>query len=306
MIRMRNLQALQYVLSSRTITAAAELFGVTQSGMSRLIAQLEDEVGCQLLIRERGRIALTAEGMRFYKEVEAVLDSMRRLNSVASDLRHDTSGVLRIVSMPGLVNRLIPRAVAHFSALHPNIKVSIAVQNRGLMEKTIESNEFDIVLATLPVHAPRSIQVTTLATRPAICIVPTTHPLARRRSISVEDLSEDVPFVSFRRGSLLRERVDDLFNRLSIKRNLAFESHSAEIVCEMVAAGLGIAIIHPFIKVPDKGEFKAKPLRPKIMMEYAMLRPGTGQSAQHTERFAQMVVQEMSRGAGRRLSDAIA
>jgi DNA-binding transcriptional LysR family regulator len=86
MIRLRQLQALSYVLSSRTMTAAAELFGVTQPAMSRLIMQLEDEVGCKLLKRDRGRLRLTEDGERFYEKAEQVLLSMRELNGFSSTL----------------------------------------------------------------------------------------------------------------------------------------------------------------------------------------------------------------------------
>jgi len=294
MIRMRHLQALQYVLSSRTLTAGASLFGVTQSGMSRLIAQLEDEVGCRLLVRERGRISLTTEGARFYKEAQAALDAMRRLNLVANELRHQDTGLLRIVSMPGLVNNLIAETVSAFSGAYPKVKVSVAVENRGLLERTIDANNFDVVLVTLPFRAPPMVQVTTLAVRPAVCIVPTKHPLAKRQSIRASDLAKDVPFISFRRGSLLRERVDELFEKLGIERDFAFESHSAELVCEMVAANLGIALIHPFVKIPTTGEFIAKPFRPQILMEYAMLRPRADMTPRHVDIFASMVVAAMS------------
>src|SRR4051812_48983176 len=112
MIRIRQLEALNYVLSSRSMTAAAELFGVTQPAMSRMILQLEEEVGCVLLKRELGRVSLTEEGVRFYEKAERVLRDMHDLRSVAEGLRKDPRGHVRIISIYGLVNSLIPTAIA--------------------------------------------------------------------------------------------------------------------------------------------------------------------------------------------------
>ena len=288
MIRLRQLQALEFVLASRTMTVAAELFGVTQPAMSRLITQLEDEVGCQLLIRERGHIALTAEGVQFYREAKNILASARQLMTVADELRKAPEVTIRIASMPGMVNDLIERAISAFTADHPQARISIEVQNRGQLEKIIETQRFDIALATLPINVSPSISITSLKVLPVVCIVPRSHSLARRRSLNAEDL-RDAPFVSFRRGSLLRERVDELFGRLRIKRAMLYESHSAEIVCEMVAAGMGVAIIHPFLRLSSRYPFAVKRFTPEIMMEYAMLQRSLDNVGRHTEKLAQMI-----------------
>lgn len=288
MIRLRQLQALEFVLSSRTITVAAELFGVTQPAMSRLIAQLEDEVGCQLLSRARGHIALTAEGAQFYREAKNVLASARQLMTVVDELRKAPDAAIRIASMPGIVNGLIERAISTFSADHPHVRISIEVQNRGLLEKIIEAQSFDIALVTLPMNVPSSVGITSLKVLPVVCIVPRSHALARRRSLSAEDL-QDVPYVSFRRGSLLRERVDELFGRLKIKRAMLYESHSTDIVCEMVAAGMGVAIIHPFLPLSSRYPLVVKRFTPEITMECAMLQPSLRNIGKNTEKLAQMI-----------------
>ena len=236
MIRLRQLQALNYVLSSRTMTAASELFGVTQPAMSRLITQLEEEVGCQLLRRDRGRVRLTEEGVRFYEKAEQVLSSMRELGGIAEGLRRDPKGEVRIVSIYGLVNSLIPTAIARFSAAHPKVRITIDMLNRARLEEVIHERQFDIALATLPLKSPPSLTIDTLGSLPAICVLPARHPLARRKVVKASDLA-GIPFVSARRETLLRQRVDDVFDRLGIAREMQFECHNTEVMCQLVAAG---------------------------------------------------------------------
>jgi DNA-binding transcriptional LysR family regulator len=282
MIRIRQLQALNYVLSSRTMTAASELFGVTQPAMSRLIMQLEEEVGCQLLRRDRGRLRLTEEGQRFYEKAERVLSSMRELAGAAEGLRRDPKGEVRIISIYGFVNSLIPTAIAAFCAAYPKIRITIDVLNRARLEEVIHERQFDIALATLPVKSPPSLTIETLGALPAICVVPAKHALARKKVVKASDLV-DIPFVSARRETLLRQRVDDVFDKLNIPRVAQFECHNTEVMCQLVGAGLGVSIVHPFVRSPADQSFVIRAFEPSIMMEYAMFQLPKGEITSATE-----------------------
>jgi DNA-binding transcriptional LysR family regulator len=297
MIRLRQLEALSYVLSSRTITAASQLFGVTQPAMSRLIAQLEEEVGCQLLRRDRGRLRLTQEGAHFYEKAEQVLIAMRELGSAAEGLRRNPKGEVRIVSIYGLVNNLIPTAIAAFSAANPKVRITVDVLNRARLEEVIHERQFDIALATLPVKSPPSLTIDTLGALPAICIVPANHPLARKKVIKAADLA-NLPFVSERRETLLRQRVDEVFDRLSIPRVMQFECHNTEVICHMVGAGLGVSIIHPFVQKPTDGSFTSRVFDPVVRMEYAMFRQPRGEISNACELLAKHIMAETRKHFG--------
>lgn len=285
MIRLRQLQALEFVLSSRTMTVAAELFGVTQPAMSRLITQLEDEVGCKLLRRERGRFRLTAEGARFYDEAEKVLVATRRLNGVAENLRQDTKGSIRIVSMHGLINNLIHRTLARFSSDFPNVKIAIDTLNRARLEEVIQEMQFDLAFATLPIKATAASTIDSIAALPAVCIVPARHALARGDVVEAHQL-EGVPFISERQETLLRSRVDGVFAKLGVQRLMQFECHNTEAICDMVGAGMGVSIVHPFIKETGDGLYVRREFRPRIMMEYAMIGAPRGRISRYAESLA--------------------
>lgn len=289
MIRLRQLEALSYVLSSRTMTAASELFGITQPAMSRLIMQLEEEVGCQLLRRDRGHVSLTNEGTRFYEKAERVLALMRELGNVAESLRKDPRGEVRIISSFGLINSIIASSIAPFSAANPQIKISIDVFNRARLEEAIHERKFDIALATLPLKAPASLTIDTLGTLPAVCIVPAKHPLARKRIIHAADLA-NVPFISALRETLVRHRVDDRFDKLKIKRILRFECPDTDVLYQMVGAGLGVSIVHPFILKPASGLYVCRAFEPSIQMEYAMFRQPKGEISTGSKLLAEQII----------------
>lgn len=300
MIRLRQLQALSYVLSSRTMTAASELFGVTQPAMSRLILQLEEEVGCKLLKRDRGRVRLTEEGERFYGKAEQVLLAMRELNGFSDTMRHDPKGEVRIVSIYGLVSRLIPTAIAAFSHDHPKIRIAIDVLNRSRLEEVINERQFDIALATLPVKSPAALTINALGASPAICVLPKGHELARRKVIQAEDLGQ-YPFVSARRETLLRQRVDETFARVGVSRQMQFEAHNTQVMTQLVAAGLGVSVMHSFVQQSDDDAIACRPFSPSILMEYALFRQPPGECSNAADMMAQYIIAE-SRGLRRPLS----
>jgi DNA-binding transcriptional LysR family regulator len=163
--------------------------------------------------------------------------------------------------------------------------------NRARLEEVIHERQFDIALATLPVKSPPSLTIDTLGALPAICVLPAKHSLAKHKTIKATDLA-GVPFVSARRETLLRQRVDDVFDRLSVAREMQFECHNTEVMCQLVAAGLGVSIVHPFVRKPVDDSFVSRPFEPSIRMEYAMFRQPRGEISNACEVLAEHIMRE--------------
>ena len=295
-IRIRQLQALEAVMSARTMTEAAAVLGVSQPALSRLIADLESDVGYRLVVRQRGRLALTAEGQHFYPEAEKVLMSLRDLTGLAREMKDDQRGSIRVISMPGFGLSVVPQALAAFSALHPKVRVSVHVRRRRELEAAIAAEPFDLALATLPITAP-GVSATPLATLPAVCIVPAGHELARRAVLGPQDLA-GVPFISLNREAPFRGRVDELFERFRVARDMRFEAETPEMICGMVANGVGVSILHPFLHHIAPGAFAVKRFVPAVQMDYALLRNAARAASVHVEAFCRIVQSEASRFEG--------
>jgi DNA-binding transcriptional LysR family regulator len=269
--RLRLLQALEAVVSTGSITRAAAAVGVTQPAMSRMITELESDVGCKLFNRQRGRFELTAQGHRFYEEaVTAALAAIREVDHLAQELRSDDKRRIRVIVMPGLPPGIVAGAVASFAPMHPGVKVTVQSSYRTGMEAAIAAGQFDFALATLPISVPAA-RITPLATLPAVCLVPRDRRFAVHPIIRPEHL-RDVSFVSQARDALVRRHVDQLFERMGIKRRLDYEVQDREVLLEMVAAGNGVAITHPLFHRPFPDNVAMRAFEPAIPIEYAMLR----------------------------------
>lgn len=293
MIRLRLLQALEAVVSTGSVTRAAAAIGVTQPAVSRMIADLEADVGSALFHRQRGRFELTPQGHRFYQGAVKALAAIQDVDHLARELRSDEQRRIRVIAMPGLPPEIVPKAVAAFAPAYPGVRVSLQNSFRTAMEAAIAADGFDFALATLPMNVPAA-RITHLATLRAVCVVPRASLLASRPIIRAEDLRGQ-SFISQGRGALVRRHVDQLFERLGIPRSLDYEAQDGTIMLQMVAEGLGATITHPLFSTAPQEDVAVRPFEPAIPIAYAMLRSRTLPREAWMQSFGRILAQQARR-----------
>jgi DNA-binding transcriptional LysR family regulator len=282
-MKLRQLEALRAVVATGTTTQAGELLGLTQSAVSRLITQLESELGLNIFDRQHGRLRITPEGQQFYDVAGKLLSGIDQIMATARDIRTMKSGTLRIIAMPALAYGVLPNAIADINSRFQQIKISVEMGTRLDVEEGVESAQFDFGLATLPINR-QAIEVEPLFAADGVCVLPKGHPLTENSVINAEDLSGQ-PFISMSSGSLLRYQTDDLFGRLGIQRSLSIEAPSTLLATNLVAKGLGVSIVHPFIALAYGDKVVSRPFKPSIQYEYGLLFPAAQTRSQITNAF---------------------
>lgn len=284
-MKLRQLEALRAVVASGTTTQAGELLGLTQSAVSRLITQLESELGLNIFDRQHGRLRITPEGQHFYDVAGKLLSGIDQIMATARDIRTMKSGTLRIIAMPALAYGLLPDTIATINKRFRRIKISVEMGTRKDVEEGVESAQFDLGVATLPINR-QAVEVEPLFTCDGVCVLHKDHPLADKSEILAEDLAEQ-PFISLNSGSLLRYRTDELFGRLGIQRSLSVEAPSTLLATNLVAKGLGVSIVHPFIAQAYGDKVVSRPFKPSIQYEYGLLFPAAQTRSQITNEFVE-------------------
>ena len=292
-LKLRQLEALRAVVVSGTTTQAADLLGLTQSAVSRLITQLESELGLNIFDRRHGRLRITPEGQHFYDVVKKLLSSIDQITATARDIRTLKTGALRIIAMPALAYGLLPNTIADINNRFRKIKISVEMGTRLDVEEGVESAHFDFGVATLPINQ-QGIDVEPLFTANGVCVLPKGHPLAKKSEIVAEDLA-GLPFVSMNSGSLLRYQTDELFGRLGIHRILSVEAPSTLLATNLVAKGLGVSIVHSFIASAYGEQVISKPFSPKIRYQYGLLFPAAQTRSQITNAFVETLREILNR-----------
>ena len=286
-MKLRQLEAIRAVMASGTTTHAAELMGLTQSAVSRLVAQLEEELGLSIFDRRHGRLQITPEGQQFYDVAKKVLAGIDQIDATARDIRTLQAGALRILAMPALAYGLLPRTIAKINNRFKQVKISVGVGTRAELEDGIASSQFDVGIATLPVNQ-KGIETELLCSVDCVGILPLGHALAERETISVEDMA-GLPFVSLSPGTLFRYKVDELFAMSDIRRGLLVEVPSTIMVCELVASGIGVSIVHPFVAAGFRDNIVVRRFAPSIRFEYGLLFPVSQRRSLLTQTFVETI-----------------
>lgn len=270
-MKLRQLEALRALMTKGTTIQAAESVGLTQSAVSRLITQLEQELGMELFYRRQGRLLPTAEGKQFYEVAQRILAEIDRVTAVARDITALRSGAIRIIVMPAYGFRLLPEAIQRVRERFRQVKIMVESGGRAEIEEALRKETCDFALATLPIE-PSGGTIEPLGSIEAVCVVPLDSPLAAEHVITPRQLQQ-VPFISVEPHSMLRLSTDQLFGRMSVNRALGIEAQSATMACSLVAAGLGVSIVHPLIAEHFRGRLTTRPFQPAIRLEYGLAFP---------------------------------
>ncbi|MCY1138352.1 LysR substrate-binding domain-containing protein [Actinoplanes sp. Pm04-4] len=237
------LEVFRTVARLGSLTAAAQRLQFTQSAVSRQIATLEADLGTQLFDRLPRGVALTEEGRALLPHAEAILDRVTTARRAVDDLRTLSTGRLRVGAFPTAVAALVPRALATFRQTYTEITVSLIEGLTPTLLTHLTTGEADIAVVSEspagPIDETRFTLHHILDER-LLVAVPRTHPLARRRTVRLQELEAD----SFIAGSanaeetLLRASLPAGFTP---RIDIVAADWTAKLGC--VAAGLGVALI---------------------------------------------------------------
>ena len=290
MLTLRQIEAFRAIMVTGSVTQAANMLFVSQPAVSRILADLEQQVGFKLFTRANRQLFPTHEGQAFFDEVERAFVGLDQLNSAAISIRDCQHGRLRLITIPSLTSTLMAGLIARFSEVYPNISVSLEVQATQRVFEWIISQQSDVGLTTQPVDNP-ALSAQPVARGDAVCILPKNHHLADRPTIDVRDLHGE-KFISFKSDSVARHAIDKVFNQARCHRDIYMEARTTDAVCGLVAAGLGVSVIGP---VFDRGQIHhnlvVKPFTPSIPSDLVLLHPANKPVSRISQMFVDVVEQ---------------
>lgn len=239
----RQIEAFRAVIMSGTASRAAELMGVTQPAVSRLIGELETTVGFPLFDRVKGRLIPTPEAEIFYRDVEASFRGLDRLRSTAARIRDFGSGHIRVASLAAAGSTIVPRAVRKFRDAFPSAIVTLSIMSSASVRNHVVDGEFDLGLAADEVDLS-GVEHQVFGSFPALCAIPPGHPLAEKKVIHPADF-HGVDYVALSPEDRARLQFDRLCEEAGSKPNLAIETPFAITACTLALEGVGVGIVNP-------------------------------------------------------------
>lgn len=280
-----QIEAFRSVMRVGTVVGAARLMNITQPGVSRSIALLELRIGYKLFERHGRRLVPTPEAEALYREVEPLYSSLDRIAEIAQDIRFQRAGALRIGTLPALSQSLVPRAIARFLASRPKVSVFVeSLPSRQIAER-VSTQQLDVGVVELPLFRS-AIAKEPMEPVPFVAVVPSQHPLARKKSISLRDLhGERMALVA--RQSFVRHEIDKALSDLDVAPNVVLETPNSTMACALVAAGAGITLVGKWTADTfSSPEVVVLPIKEAFASRYAIIFPDSGPRMQLADSFA--------------------
>jgi DNA-binding transcriptional LysR family regulator len=272
-MNLRRLQAFRAVFEMGSVTGAAERLHMTQPAVSRLVGDLEHELGLALFVRQKRRLVPTAEGQAFYREAEKALAAVDQIVDIARDIRTLKGTHLRIVAPMLTAFGILPAAVSAFRTAHPHTRISLEIKDLRDIADWVANGPFDIGVTALPFQDER-VECELLTTVRTVLVLPKRHALAARRVVPLKDLREENVILPSPSGNQPRAFIGAAFESIGLKPHSTIDASSALLVCQLVARGLGVGVVDPFTAELASGlGIVARPLRPAIEFPFGLFFP---------------------------------
>ena len=268
----RQLALVRAIMLHGNLSRAADDVGTSQPTLSRELARLEQVLGFDLFDRVRGRLRPTARALALLQEVERSFVGLDQIARRAQELRTLSTGRLRLACLPALAHALVPKALAHFATVLPDVGVSVVPLEAPWLEQALSEQRFDLGLGETT-EAPAGVVLRPLLRAKEVAVLPRGHRLCAKAVLRASDFAGE-RFVSLAEGDPYRHAIDALFERAGVARTTLLETASAVAVCALVAQGLGVAIVNPLTAAAMAGpHLVVRPLQEEIPFSVSLLLP---------------------------------
>ena len=174
------------VCETGSFSKAAEALNYTQSGISQMMAGLEEELGVQLFARINRGVTLTDNGTRLLPYVRELANQKDRLRQAAFNINHKVEGKLRVGSISSITTRWMPEVVHYFKKHYPKVEMAILDGNYDEIRDWIIHGQIDC--GFLSSIVADDLAFYPLLDDPLCAVFPEGHPLAAQESVTLPQL----------------------------------------------------------------------------------------------------------------------
>lgn len=283
-------QAFVKVAEMGSITKAAEAMGYTQSAVSRMVADLEDEWNLNLLRRSRGGLALSSDGLMLLPYIKDFCSHYEALQEQANSLKGLETGFIRIGSCSSFSTQCLPSILKNFEQRYPRIVFQLQNMEYSEAEEALCAGEIDCGFISAP-YSPE-LDVTVLLRDRMLAVLPPNHPLA------------DAPYYPLKRFS--EERIIKLTDEANNEVSKVFAQLNSMLdtpvtaycdvnddysIMAMVESGLGIAVLSELVTGRMPFDIRLKELDPPQYRDVAIAVKKGRRPSPATEKFIQIVLE---------------
>jgi LysR family transcriptional regulator, transcription activator of glutamate synthase operon len=241
-MEIRQLIYFTEVAKQEHVSSAAETLHIAQSAVSRQIGNLEAELGVQLLEKDGRNIKLTYIGKLFAEQATIAIKAIDNAKQLIDEYLDPNRGIIRIGFPSSFASNILPSIILAFKKEYPDIRFHLRQGSYKFLIEGIKKREIDLAfIGPVPSREP-DIRTDILFTEQFVALLPTTHPLANEKSLSLLQLMKD-SFVLFPDGYILRKIVEDACLQAGFRPSILFEGEDLDAIKGLVSSGIGVTLL---------------------------------------------------------------
>lgn len=268
-----------------SISKAATVLGSTQSALTHLIINMENEFGFSVMKRNKAGITLTEEGKRIYQAVKNVISSNKKVELLAKKIKGENTNQINIATFTSVAVNWLPSIMNGFKKIHPEIEFTFEDGNYDDINTALEYGIADVGFVTLPASA--NLKCYPLVNDRILAILPNNHPLSSLNSIPVEKFAIE-PVISLPSETDFDSRK--VFEKANITPNIIYRTNDDYAMISMVENGLGISLVPELLLAGKSANINAVETNPPSQRTIALAIPYEKQSNPLTNEFANYII----------------
>lgn len=240
-MHVKHLKVFCDVVGHRSFSRAADENGISQSGASQMVHQLEEHLGVRLIDRSKRPFVLTREGDAFYEGCRKLVQKYYSLEEEVRSLHTEVSGKVSVASIYSVGLSHMNRIVQGFMLQHPKANVRIQYQHPNRVYELVESDQVDMGLVSYP-RTSRTIVATPWREEPMVLVCAPQHPLAGRPVVRLEEL-EGQKMVAFDTDLEIRHEIDKELLARGVSVSVVMEFDNTETIKRAVEIDAGVSLL---------------------------------------------------------------
>ena len=225
-----------------SFTKAAEILKYSQSGISRMINDLEKKWKIILLERNKNGVKLSSDGMKLLPFAKSVVSDYEKLQMQVDELNGLQSGFIPIGTFSSVATHWLPNIINKFQEVYPNIDYELLLGDYTEIEEWILEGRVDCGFLRLPTHA--DFETIFLEQDKLMAIIPEKHPLNKYDKVPIKTLCDE-PFMLLEKGA--KAEVSEIFEKYNLTPKIHFTTWDDYAIMSMVESELGISILPQLI-----------------------------------------------------------
>ena len=270
-----DIRALRYfveLVQEQSFTRASEKLFVTQPTISKMIRNMEEELGQPLLSRAGRRFTLTDSGRVLFNRAQTILAEMQQLEAELADLQSLQFGRLAL-GIPPMVGHVYADLIRAYRSRYPKVELSIVEYGGRRIEQAVLEGELDLAITMLPTKEGGALSALELDQYPIQVVLPDLPRWRDCSEIRLEALCDE-PFLLYTQAFTLSERLEQACRAAGFEPQVAARSSQWDFLTAMVRSGMGVAFLpEPICRRLNPEGLLLRPLFPELSWQLGVIWP---------------------------------